>query len=170
MEVTSIDCVLCSSKREFNKYVRIESDESTTSVDYISIITKLIKSDFHDVEPHPFIVGMAIKNALNNIRKKQNSDRVISPKGKYDTLFPVKGVIYDVRHSDSIVEYQIRISHFYDDINFIKRHFISAQFERDFEGKMIHLRTKYSKFKSIKEFNEHIVSANFIVVVDGPMV
>jgi len=77
VEVTSIDCVLCGSKREFNKYVRIESDNSTTSVDYISIITKLIKSDFHDVEPHPFIVGMAIKNALNNIRKKQNSDRVI---------------------------------------------------------------------------------------------
>jgi len=77
VEVTSIDCVMCGSKREFNKYVRIESDNSTTSVDYISIITKLIKSDFHDVEPHPFIVGMAIKNALNNIRKKQNSDRVI---------------------------------------------------------------------------------------------
>ena len=77
MEVTSIDCVMCGSKREFNKYVRIESDNSTASVDYISIITKLIKSDFHDVEPHPFIVGMAIKNALNNIRKKQNSDRVI---------------------------------------------------------------------------------------------
>jgi len=95
---------------------------------------------------------------------------LISPKGKYDTLFPVKGIIYDVKHSDSIVEYQIRISHFYDDINFIKRHFISAQFERDFDGKMIHLRTKYSRFKSIKEFNEHILSTNFIVVVDGPMV
>lgn len=75
--MTSIDCVWCKSKREFNKYVRIERDESTASVDYVSIITKLVKSDFHDVEPHPFVVGMAIKNALNNIRKKQNSDRVI---------------------------------------------------------------------------------------------
>ena len=98
MEVTSIDCVLCSSKREFNKYVRIESDESTTSVDYISIITKLIKSDFHDVEPHPFIVGMAIKNALNNIRKKQNSDRVIYLMKNCDTetIENFKELAYDM--------------------------------------------------------------------------
>lgn len=75
--MTSIDCIWCESKREFNKYVRIESDKSTTQVDYISIITKLVKSDFHDVEPHPFIIGMAIKNVLNNVRKKQNSDRII---------------------------------------------------------------------------------------------
>ena len=101
MEVTSIDCVLCSSKREFNKYVRIESDESTTSVDYISIITKLIKSDFHDVEPHPFIVGMAIKNALNNIRKKQNSDRVIYLMKNYDreTIENFKELVYDMFES-----------------------------------------------------------------------
>jgi len=77
VKVTSIDCIWCYSKREFNKYVRIESDKSTTQVDYISIITKLVKSDFHDVEPHPFIIGMAIKNVLNNVRKKQNSDRII---------------------------------------------------------------------------------------------
>jgi len=98
VEVTSIDCVLCSSKREFNKYVRIESDESTTSVDYISIITKLIKSDFHDVEPHPFIVGMAIKNALNNIRKKQNSDRVIYLMKNCDTetIENFKELAYDM--------------------------------------------------------------------------
>lgn len=96
--MTSIDCVLCSSKREFNKYVRIESDESTTSVDYISIITKLIKSDFHDVEPHPFIVGMAIKNALNNIRKKQNSDRVIYLMKNCDTetIENFKELAYDM--------------------------------------------------------------------------
>ena len=99
--MTSIDCVLCSSKREFNKYVRIESDESTTSVDYISIITKLIKSDFHDVEPHPFIVGMAIKNALNNIRKKQNSDRVIYLMKNYDreTIENFKELVYDMFES-----------------------------------------------------------------------
>jgi|TARA_B110000908_G_scaffold161163_1_gene205168 hypothetical protein len=101
VEVTSIDCVLCSSKREFNKYVRIESDESTTSVDYISIITKLIKSDFHDVEPHPFIVGMAIKNALNNIRKKQNSDRVIYLMKNCDmeTIENFKELVYDMFES-----------------------------------------------------------------------
>jgi hypothetical protein len=78
--------------------VRIESDESTTSVDYISIITKLIKSDFHDVEPHPFIVGMAIKNALNNIRKKQNSDRVIYLMKNCDTetIENFKELAYDM--------------------------------------------------------------------------
>jgi hypothetical protein len=98
VEVTSIDCVLCETKREFNKYVRIESDDSTTSVDYISIITKLIKSDFHDVEPHPFIVGMAIKNALNNIRKKQNSDRIIYLMKNYDreTIENFKELVYDM--------------------------------------------------------------------------
>lgn len=99
--MTSIDCVICSSKREFNKYVRIESNESTTSVDYTSIITKLIKSDFHDVEPHPFIVGMAIKNALNNIRKKQNSDRVIYLMKNCDieTIENFKELVYDMFES-----------------------------------------------------------------------
>jgi hypothetical protein len=99
--MTSIDCVICSSKRDFNKYVRIESNESTTSVDYISIITKLIKSDFHDVEPHPFIVGMAIKNALNNIRKKQNSDRVIYLMKNCDieTIENFKELVYDMFES-----------------------------------------------------------------------
>ena len=75
--MTSIDCVICDSTRKFNKYVRIEKDEITSAVDYVSITSKLIKSDFHDVEPHPFIVGMAIRNAFNNIRKKQVSERVI---------------------------------------------------------------------------------------------
>ena len=75
--MNTIDCVICDSTRKFNKYVRIEKDDVTSSVDYVSITSKLIKSDFHDVNPHPFIVGMAIRNAFNNIRKKQVSERVI---------------------------------------------------------------------------------------------
>ena len=98
MEVTSIDCVICLSKREFNKYVRIEKDDTTSSIDYISIITKLVKSDFHNVEPHPFIIGMAIKNAFNNIRKKQSSDRVIYLMKNLDeeTVENFKELVFDM--------------------------------------------------------------------------
>jgi len=98
VEVTSIDCVICLSKREFNKYVRIEKDDTTSSIDYISIITKLVKSDFHNVEPHPFIIGMAIKNAFNNIRKKQSSDRVIYLMKNLDeeTVENFKELVFDM--------------------------------------------------------------------------
>jgi hypothetical protein len=98
VEVTSIDCVICDSTRKFNKYVRIEKDEVTSSVDYVSITSKLIKSDFHDVEPHPFIVGMAIRNAFNNIRKKQVSERVIYLMKNLDeeTIGNFKELVYDM--------------------------------------------------------------------------
>jgi len=98
VEVTSIDCVICDSTRKFNKYVRIEKDETTSSVDYVSITSKLIKSDFHDVEPHPFIVGMAIRNAFNNIRKKQVSERVIYLLKNLDeeTINNFKELVYDM--------------------------------------------------------------------------
>jgi len=98
VEVTSIDCVICDSTRKFNKYVRIEKDEVTSSVDYVSITSKLIKSDFHDVEPHPFIVGMAIRNAFNNIRKKQVSERVIYLMKNLDeeTIENFKELVYDM--------------------------------------------------------------------------
>ena len=96
--MTSIDCVICDSTRKFNKYVRIEKDEVTSSVDYVSITSKLIKSDFHDVEPHPFIVGMAIRNAFNNIRKKQVSERVIYLMKNLDeeTIENFKELVYDM--------------------------------------------------------------------------
>ena len=96
--MTSIDCVICDSTRKFNKYVRIEKDETTSSVDYVSITSKLIKSDFHDVEPHPFIVGMAIRNAFNNIRKKQVSERVIYLLKNLDeeTINNFKELVYDM--------------------------------------------------------------------------
>ena len=96
--MTSIDCVICDSTRKFNKYVRIEKDEVTSSVDYVSITSKLIKSDFHDVEPHPFIVGMAIRNAFNNIRKKQVSERVIYLMKNLDeeTIGNFKELVYDM--------------------------------------------------------------------------
>jgi len=98
VEVTSIDCVICDSTRKFNKYVRIEKDEITSAVDYVSITSKLIKSDFHDVEPHPFIVGMAIRNAFNNIRKKQVSERVIYLLKNLDeeTINNFKELVYDM--------------------------------------------------------------------------
>ena len=96
--MTSIDCVICDSTRKFNKYVRIEKDEITSAVDYVSITSKLIKSDFHDVEPHPFIVGMAIRNAFNNIRKKQVSERVIYLLKNLDeeTINNFKELVYDM--------------------------------------------------------------------------
>ena len=96
MEVNSIDCVICDSTRKFNKYVRIEKDDVTSSIDYVSITSKLIKSDFHDVDPHPFIVGMAIRNAFNNIRKKQVSERVIYLLKNFDeeTIENFKELVY----------------------------------------------------------------------------
>ena len=72
-----IDLIVCNNKREFNKYSRTYGGKNSTTIDYITITNKLIKSNFHETIPHPLIIGVAIQNAFTNVFNKTDHDRII---------------------------------------------------------------------------------------------
>ena len=72
-----IDLIVCNNKREFNKYSRTYGGKNSTTIDYITITNKLIKSNFHETIPHPLVIGVAIQNAFTNVFNKTDHDRII---------------------------------------------------------------------------------------------
>tara|TARA_Y100001973_G_C5024462_1_gene244835 strand:+ start:201 stop:638 length:438 start_codon:yes stop_codon:yes gene_type:complete len=72
-----IDLIVCNNKREFNKYSRTYGGQNSTTIDYITITNKLIKSNFHETIPHPLVIGVAIQNAFSNVFNKTEHDRII---------------------------------------------------------------------------------------------
>ena len=72
-----IDLIVCNNKREFNKYSRTYGGKNSTTIDYITITNKLIKSNFHESTPHPLVIGVAIQNAFTNVFNKTEYDRII---------------------------------------------------------------------------------------------
>ena len=72
-----IDLIVCNNKREFNKYSRTYGGKNSTTIDYITITNKLIKSNFHETIPHPLVIGVAIQNAFTNVFNKTAHDRII---------------------------------------------------------------------------------------------
>lgn len=69
-----IECIWCSSKKEFNKFIRDVDRKSTRVVDHISIKNKLMKADPYLGEPNDSIIGLTImsdiKRFLHNEAKK----------------------------------------------------------------------------------------------------
>ena len=76
-ESYQIDLIVCNNKREFNKYSRTYGGKNSITIDYITITNKLIKSNFHETEPHPLVIGVAIQNAFANVFNKTSYDRII---------------------------------------------------------------------------------------------
>ena len=72
-----IDLIVCNNKREFNKYSRTYGGKNSTTIDYITITNKLIKSNFHETTPHPLVIGVAIQNAFTSVFNKTQYDRII---------------------------------------------------------------------------------------------
>lgn len=76
MNNQTIECVWCSSKKEFNKFIRDIDKGSTKIVDHVSIKNKLMKSDPYLEEPNDSIVGLniiyEIRRFLNIETKKYN--------------------------------------------------------------------------------------------------
>lgn len=67
----AIECVWCNSRKEFNKFCRINPGE--TVIDFYSIRNKLVKSDPYDTEPHRSVIALAIRDSFINVTRK-NAD------------------------------------------------------------------------------------------------
>src|SRR6056297_721827 len=84
-------------------------------------------------------------------------------------VFPVRGLIYDVKFDDTMPQYQIKIVKFYDEINFLKRYLFDMKFNRDFENGITRFRFSRQKYKTREQLQKYI-DANeetYFVVVDS---
>ena len=73
----TIECVWCSSKRGFNKFVRDVDRKSTKIVDHVSIKNKLMKSDPYSEDPSDSVVGLSIISDINRFFTQKNHTKLI---------------------------------------------------------------------------------------------
>lgn len=66
-----IECVWCSSKKEFNKFVRDVDRKSTKVIDHVSIKNKLIKADPYLGEPSNSIIGLTVMTELRRFMENR---------------------------------------------------------------------------------------------------
>jgi hypothetical protein len=88
-----------------------------------------------------------------------------------NVVFPVRAIIHDVEFTDKMPRYQIRITKFYDDIDFLKRYMFDMKFDRNFDGALTSFRISRQKFSNIKDFQNYIDSKweTYLIVVDSVM-
>ena len=97
---------------------------------------------------------------------------VLISNNRYNNIvFPVRAIIHDVEFSDKMPRYQIKITKFYDDIDFLKRYMFDMKFDRNFDGALTSFKISRQKFSTVKEFQNYIESRweTYTVVVDSVM-
>jgi hypothetical protein len=79
MNNLSIECVLCPSRREFNRFIRNTEKDMVKVIDHVSIKNKLIKSDPYGQDPSNSIIGLTIINEITRCLRSDtmNVNRVI---------------------------------------------------------------------------------------------
>lgn len=106
------------------------------------------------------------------------------PKGEYchalisspsnpNILFPVRGLILEVKMDDHNPQYLLKIIKFYDDIHFLKRYFIGQRFVTDLKGKQTAFKFKRSSFSNCEDFENRLAEEKswmkYTVVADSIM-
>ena len=103
--------------------------------------------------------------------KGESIHALISSTSHPNILFPVKGIIYDIKFDEYNPQYQIKITKMYDDIAFIKRFLIKGRTIRNFDGKDTRYKLNRSGFKTIEEFVEKVYNGDnweiYLTVVDS---
>lgn len=97
---------------------------------------------------------------------------VLISNNRYNNIvFPVRAIIHDVEFNDKMPRYQIRITKFYDDIDFLKRYMFDMKFDRNFDGALTTFRIARQKITSVKDFQNYIESKweTYLIVVDSVM-
>lgn len=84
-------------------------------------------------------------------------------------LFPVKAVIYDVKFDADMPQYLLKISNFYDDINFLKRYFFGLTFSGSFTGKQTKINLKRELYRTIEDLENQFEHKweSYTIVVDS---
>ena len=72
--IVQVECVWCTTKNEFNRYVRLNSDASYV-INYLEIINKLQKADPFNAEPSDKVVGVHIRGLLADFFAKLEDNK-----------------------------------------------------------------------------------------------
>ncbi len=88
-----------------------------------------------------------------------------------NVLFPVKGMIYDIKFEEYNPRYQIKIEKMYDDISFLKRYLFKGRTISDFNGKVCRWKLVRGNYKKTEDLVEKIINGQnwktYMVVVDS---
>jgi hypothetical protein len=86
-------------------------------------------------------------------------------------VFPVTAIIHDVQFDEQMPRYQIRITKFWDDLEFLKRYLFDMRFDKTFTGKTTRFSFKRTNYKSMADFQAAIDSnwEAYMIVVDSVM-
>ena len=88
-----------------------------------------------------------------------------------NVLIPVRAFIHDVEFNDKMPRYQIRITKFYDELDFLKRYMFGMKYDKSFQGGYTKFNLTRKNFKTRKELENQINSnwEAYLLVVDSVM-
>lgn len=88
-----------------------------------------------------------------------------------NVLIPVRAIIHDIEFDDKMPRYQIRITKFYDELDFLKRYMFGMKYDKSFEGGYTKFNLTRKNFKTRKELENQINSnwETYMIVVDSVM-
>jgi len=74
MNNLQIDCIWCPSRRDFNRFIKDTTKESTKIIDFFSIKNKLVKADPYGGDPNDSIIGLTIINEITRCLRSETRD------------------------------------------------------------------------------------------------
>lgn len=104
-----VECVWCSSKREFNKFIRDIDRKSTKVIDHVSIKNKLMKADPYTKEPNDSIIGLTIMSEIKRFLLDDRFNLLIYQFKNLDETTVFNFISYIKDQSESTVEFSLVI-------------------------------------------------------------
>lgn len=97
---------------------------------------------------------------------------LLSSQSKPDILFPIKGIIIDTKWDPINPKYKVKIIKFYDNINFIKKHFFDMNFSRSFSTQLGPFPLKKADYSTVISLEDRLNDKDaerFYVILDSVM-
>jgi hypothetical protein len=98
----TVDCVWCSSRRDFLKFLRT-TDTYEVVVDYYAIANKLAKTDPSGAEPADTVVGLHLVKAIEDAATKNHKDVLYTIKNlNHSTVEAIIEIFQDKYETEDI--------------------------------------------------------------------
>jgi hypothetical protein len=104
-----VECVWCSSKKEFNKFIRDIDRKSTKVIDHVSIKNKLMKADPYAKEPNDSIIGLTIMSEIKKFLLNDRFNLLIYQFKNLDETTVFNFINYIKDQSESTIEFSLVI-------------------------------------------------------------
>ena len=87
-----------------------------------------------------------------------------------NVVFPVQCIVHDIKFDELMPQYLVRINHFYDEIDFLKRYFFGLTFRGDFENKkQVKFKLKRQLYRKIEDLERQVAEKweTYLIAVDS---